>query len=49
MPPPFQDELKAALVSAPTRRIRFANAGHFLHVDVPDAYFRALTEFVSSG
>ncbi|MFM9862810.1 MAG: alpha/beta fold hydrolase [Micropepsaceae bacterium] len=46
MPPPFQDELEAALTSAPKRRLRFAKAGHFLQVDVPDAYFGALRDFI---
>src|SRR5262245_54990423 len=45
-PPPYQDELEAALTSAPVRRIRFANAGHFLHLDAPDAFQAALREFV---
>ena len=48
MPPSFQDELEAALTSAPKRRLRFANAGHFLRMDVPEAYYSALREFVLS-
>ena len=47
MPPPFQDELEAGLTGAAVRRIRLAKAGHFLQVDVPDAYFAALREFVA--
>jgi predicted esterase len=46
MPPSFQDELEAALTSAPVRRIRFEKAGHFLQLDAPEAYFAALREFV---
>jgi pimeloyl-ACP methyl ester carboxylesterase len=46
MPPAFQDELEAALISAPVRRVRFANAGHFIHADAPDEYFAALREFI---
>jgi pimeloyl-ACP methyl ester carboxylesterase len=46
MPPAFQDELEAALVSAPVRRVRFANAGHFIHADAPDEYFAALRKFI---
>jgi pimeloyl-ACP methyl ester carboxylesterase len=47
MPPPFQDELEAGLTRAPVRRIRLSKAGHFLHIDAPDAYFAALREFVA--
>ncbi len=47
VPPPFQDELEMALKSAPVRRVRFPNAGHFLHIDVPDEYFRELRSWIT--
>lgn len=46
MPPPFQDELEAALTAAPVRRIRFEKAAHFLQLDAPETYFAALREFI---
>jgi pimeloyl-ACP methyl ester carboxylesterase len=49
MPPPFQDELEAALVRAPKRRVRLADAGHFVHLDQPEAYARVLRDFVLKG
>lgn len=45
MPPPFQEELAAALTSAPVERIRFPEAGHQLWVDAPEAYHAALRAF----
>lgn len=47
LPPVFQDELERALKNAPVRRVRLPNAGHFVHLDQPELYFRALREFVS--
>ena len=46
MPPVFQDELEAALTSAPVTRLRFAQAGHQLWTDAPEAYHGALRDFV---
>ena len=46
LPPPFQDELEAALKSAPVRRVRFPDAGHFLHIDANEGYFRELRRWV---
>jgi proline iminopeptidase len=46
MPPPFQEETTKALVNAPVTRISFPNAGHQLHTDTPDAYFKAMRAFI---
>ena len=46
LPPVFQDELEAALTSASVTRVRFPNAGHFLHTDAP-TYFDVLRNWVS--
>jgi pimeloyl-ACP methyl ester carboxylesterase len=47
LPPPFQDELEAALTAAPVRRVSFPNAGHFLHIDATTAYFDELRNWVT--
>lgn len=49
LPPVFQDELEACLFNAQVTRKSFANAGHMLHIDAPDAYFGALRDFILSG
>ncbi len=46
MPPVFQDELEASLTSAAVTRLRFADAGHQLWADAPEAYHAALRDFV---
>jgi pimeloyl-ACP methyl ester carboxylesterase len=46
MPPVFQDELEAGLTTAAVTRVRFANAGHQLWADAPEAYHAALRDFV---
>lgn len=48
-PPAFQDEIEHALTSAAKKRVRLANAGHFPHTDVPDAYFATLREWALGG
>jgi pimeloyl-ACP methyl ester carboxylesterase len=49
LPPVFQDEIETCLTNAKVTRVSFANAGHFLHTDAPDAYFGALQDFIMSG
>jgi len=44
MPPPYQDELEAALSNAPVRRFSFTNCGHTLAADAPDALRSALVD-----
>lgn len=45
-PPPYQDELAACLTHAKVTRVNLPNAGHFVHTDAKDAYFRALKDFI---
>ena len=49
MPPAFQDEIEAALTGAVVTRLRFADAGHQLWADAPEAYHGALKRFVAGG
>jgi len=46
MPPAYQDALEAALTNAPVRRVSFANCGHALALDAPQALAEALQAWV---
>jgi proline-specific peptidase len=48
LPPECQDQLEAALTSAPTQRFSFPDCGHTLGVDAPEALSAALVDWVSS-
>lgn len=47
MPPPYQDELQAALTNAQITRFSFSGCGHTLAGDAPEALGQALLDFVS--
>lgn len=47
MPPPYQDELEAALINASIRRFSFQDCGHTLAADAPESLGQALVDFVS--